>query len=124
MKSKIISSVRLSSPGHEHRKNNIISVNKNLLIYVLCAFTSCIFAQKNSTAIAKYQKPDWRLLLSRLDTIQIRSGVLIDKTTSFANLLFYNTDKHNTSSYEHFVQGIGELHNALYKNKLSYFDNS
>lgn len=124
MKSKIISSVRLSSPGHEHRKNNIISVNKNLFIYVLCAFTLCIFAQKNSTAIQKYQKPDWRLLLSKLYTTQIISGVLVDKTTSFANLMFYNTEKNNTSSSRYFIQSMSELHRGSNKTLFTYFDTS
>ena len=97
---------------------------KNIITIILCLLSLAIFAQKNIRTVEEFQKPNWSLLLSRLDTTKIRSGVLIDKTTSFSNLLFYNTDKHNTSSYEHFVQGIGELHNALYKNKLSYFDNS
>ena len=86
---------------------------KNIITLLLCSLSLVIFAQKNIRAIEDFQKPNWSLLLSRLDTTQIRSGVLIDKTTSFSNLMFYNTDKHNTSSYEHFVQGIGELHNAL-----------
>ena len=97
---------------------------KNIITLILCSLSLVIFAQKNIRAIEDFQKPNWSLLLSRLDTTQIRSGVLIDKTTSFANLMFYNTEKNNTSSSRYFIQSMSELHRGSNKTLFTYFDTS
>lgn len=62
---------------------------KNLFISAFCIICMALSAQeKENTAKEEWQNPNWKLMLSKLDTTQIKSGVLIDKFTSFANLFF------------------------------------
>ncbi len=113
----------MKSKIHEHRKDNKNSVSKNLFISILCFISTILSAQeKENTAKEEWQNPNWKLMLSKLDTTQVKSGVLIDKVTSFANLLFFNTEKHNTSDKDHFIQAISELHRA--SNKSKFIDTS
>lgn len=104
---------------HEHRKCNKISVSKKLFICIFCFLSTILLAQEKATsAQEKWQKPNWKQLLSKLDTTQIKSGVLLDKVTSFANLLLFNTEKQNTSDKNHFIQAMSELYRASNKTRF------
>jgi hypothetical protein len=45
MKSKIISSGRLLGSGHEHQKNNLKGVSKNVILALSIVFSTTLFAQ-------------------------------------------------------------------------------
>jgi hypothetical protein len=71
----------MKSKIHEHKKNNKNSVSKNLFISILCFISTILSAQeKESTLNEEWQNPNWKLILSKLDTTQIKSGVLIDSS--------------------------------------------
>jgi len=57
--------------------------------------------------------PNWPVMLSNLNQSQITSGVLIDKVTTFANIINYNTTEKNFSNGEHFKQAINECVNII-----------
>lgn len=67
--------------------------------------------QDTSTTIQITEElPNWTFILANLNTTQITSGVLIDKITSFTNLINYNTTEKNISNNEHFTQALSELY--------------
>jgi hypothetical protein len=80
------------------------------LIFILNL--SHAFAQGNSIIQEIEETPDWPTMLSNLDTSQINSGVLIDKVTSFSNLLNYNVSGNNAADAKLFNQALSELYHA------------
>ena len=84
-------------------------------LFILLAFylqLSHVVAQGNATIQQTENIPNWPNLLSNLDTSQITSGVLIDKVTTFANIINYNTTEINISNSSHFNQALSELYRA------------
>lgn len=54
---------------------------KKFIISICCLIGTILFAQEKSNTIKEEGKlPNWGLLLSKLDTTQIKSGVLIDSS--------------------------------------------
>lgn len=56
--------------------------------------------------------PDWAFMMTNLNTAQITSGILYNKTAMFCSLYDYNRGKYNDSHADHFKQAINELHYA------------
>lgn len=55
---------------------------KNLItIFSILLLSFCALAQEKESIIKEeWQNPNWKLMLSKLDTTQIKSGVLIDSS--------------------------------------------
>lgn len=87
-------------------------MKKIFFSFLFCFQLTILFAQDNPTIQQTEQLPDWPVMLSNLDTSQITSGVLIDKVTTFANLINYNTTENNHSNSSHFNQALSELYRA------------
>lgn len=102
-------------------KNNLTKLKIMKKIYILLAFClllSHVKAQGNATIQQTENIPNWPVMLSNLDTSQITSGVLIDKVTTFANIINYNTTESNISSNQHFLQALSELYRASDQTKF------
>ena len=75
---------------------------KKIFISLIFCFTiSKTVAQDNPTIQATEETPNWPVMLTNLNTTQITSGVLVDKVTTFSNLINYNTTESNLSGCEH-----------------------
>ena len=90
----------------------MVLIKKNYIILAFCLLLSHVKAQGNATIQQTENIPNWPNLLSNLDTSQITSGVLIDKVTTFANIINYNTTEINISNRSHFNQALSELYRA------------
>lgn len=75
MKSKIISSVRLSGTSHEHSKNNFKIVSKKLIIAVLLVVSISSFAQDQA-------KPEKKAQQRERQTPEQRTQNQLDKLTT------------------------------------------
>lgn len=93
-------------------------MKKIYITFIFCIQLSLVVAQDNATIQETQQDPNWPVLLSNLDTTQITSGILIDKITTFANLINYNTTEKNSSSSQHFNQALSELYRASDQTRL------
>ncbi|EOG6908099.1 hypothetical protein FPG87_13000, partial [Flavobacterium psychrophilum] len=87
-------------------------MKKIFISLVFCFQLSQIVAQDNPTIQQTEVTPNWPVMLSNLNTSQITSGVLIDKVTTFSNIINYNTTENNWSNNEHFNQALSELYRA------------
>ena len=86
---------------------------KKFFITVLLIFAvGKITAQNSSTITAIEELPNWPVMLANLPTVQITSGVLLDKVSDFSNLTNFNTTENNISNNKHFIQALSELHQA------------
>ena len=77
-------------------------MKKIFITIIFCFQLSQVVAQDNPTIQQTENLPNWPVMLSNLNTAQITSGVLIDKVTSFANIINYNTTDSNISNSKHF----------------------
>jgi hypothetical protein len=77
-------------------------MKKIFISLFFCFQLSQIVAQDNPTIQQTEVTPNWPIMLSNLNTSQITSGVLIDKVTTFANIINYNTIESNISNSKHF----------------------
>ena len=96
----------------------MVLIKKNYIILAFCLLLSHVKAQGNATIQQTENIPNWPNLLSNLDTSQITSGVLIDKVTTFANIINYNTTEINISNRSHFNQALSELYRASDQTKF------
>ena len=87
-------------------------MKKIFITLIFCFQLFQVVAQDNPTIQQTEQLPNWPVMLSNLNTAQITSGVLIDKVTSFANIINYNTTDSNISNSKHFNQALSELYRA------------
>lgn len=87
-------------------------MKKILISFIFCFQLSQVVAQDNPTIQQTEVTPNWPVMLSNLNTSQITSGVLIDKVTSFANIINYNSIENNWSNKEQFNQALSELYRA------------
>lgn len=87
-------------------------MKKIFINIIFCLQLSQLVAQDNPTIQQTEQLPNWSVMLSGLNTSQITSGVLIDKVTTFTNLINYNTTERNYSESKHFNQALSELYRA------------
>ena len=87
-------------------------MKKIFITLIFCLQLSQIVAQDNPTIQQTEVTPNWPVMLSNLNTSQITSGVLIDKVTTFANIINYNTIDSNISNSKHFNQALSELYRA------------
>jgi hypothetical protein len=87
-------------------------MKKSFIILIFFFQLSQVVAQDSPTIQQTEQLPNWPVMLSNLNTAQITSGVLIDKVTTFANLINYNSTENNWSNKEHFNQALSELYRA------------
>ncbi len=87
-------------------------MKKIFIILIFCFQLSQVVAQDNPTIQQTEVTPNWPVMLSNLNTAQINSGVLIDKVTSFSNIINYNSTENNWSNKEHFNQALSELYRA------------
>jgi hypothetical protein len=87
-------------------------MKKIFISLFFCFQLSQIVAQDNPTIQQTEVTPNWPIMLSNLNTSQITSGVLIDKVTTFANIINYNTIESNISNSKHFNQALSELYRA------------
>ncbi len=87
-------------------------MKKIFITLIFCFQLFQVVAQDNPTIQQTEQLPNWPVMLSNLNTSQITSGVLIDKVTSFSNIINYNTTENNWSNNEHFNQALSELYRA------------
>ena len=87
-------------------------MKKIFITIIFCFQLSQVVAQDNPTIQQTENLPNWPVMLSNLNTAQITSGVLIDKVTSFANIINYNTTDSNISNSKHFNQALSELYRA------------
>jgi hypothetical protein len=95
MKSKIISSVHLLGPGHEHNKKNYITVRKKILLLLSLSLASCYEQQSNCADFktGKFefiQKIDGKKMTSvfeRNDSLQIET---FDGKTDTASVRWIN----------------------------------
>ena len=79
-------------------------MKKNYFLLILCFIVFKTVAQNNPTMQATEELPNWPVLLSNLNTSQITSGVLVDKITTFSNLINYNTTDINLSDAGHLTK--------------------
>ncbi|CCG52270.1 Protein of unknown function precursor [Flavobacterium indicum GPTSA100-9 = DSM 17447] len=93
-------------------------MKKILFTFIFCIQLSHIVAQENQTIQETENLPNWPVMLSNLNTTQITSGVLIDKVTTFANIINYNTFDSNISNSNHFAQALSELYRASDQTKF------
>ncbi|MBF4471267.1 T9SS type A sorting domain-containing protein [Flavobacterium sp. HJJ] len=93
-------------------------MKKIYITFFFCLQLSLVVAQDNATIQETQQDPNWPVLLSNLNTAQITSGILIDKITTFANLINYNTTEKNASNSKHFNQALSELYRASDQTRL------
>jgi hypothetical protein len=87
-------------------------MKKIFITFIFCLQFANLMAQDNPTIQQTENLPNWPVMLSNLNTSQISSGVLIDKVTTFANIINYNSTEKNFSNGEHFTQALSELHRA------------
>ena len=87
-------------------------MKKIFISLIFCFAISKTVAQDNPTIQATEEIPNWPVMLTNLNTTQITSGVLVDKVTTFSNLINYNTTESNLSGSEHFAQALSELYRA------------
>ncbi len=87
-------------------------MKKSFIILIFFFQLSQVVAQDSPTIQQTENLPNWTVMLSNLNTSQISSGVLIDKVTTFANLINYNSTENNWSNKEHFNQALSELYRA------------
>jgi hypothetical protein len=82
---------------------------KNLfkILFLLVAITTTAQQEVNTTFASQMA-----ILFRPLDKTKVTNGIL----------LFFNTEKHNTSDKDHFIQAISELHRA--SNKSKFIDTS
>ena len=76
-------------------------MKKIFISLIFCLAISKTVAQDNPTIQATEETPNWPVMLTNLNTTQITSGVLVDKVTTFSNLINYNTTESNLSGCEH-----------------------
>ena len=78
---------------------------KKIITLVCCIGSTLLMAQNNAIQTTELA-PNWALMLSNLNTTQITSGVLYDKSGQFENLFSYNLTENNMSSSDKFNEAM------------------
>lgn len=84
---------------------------KKIITLVCCIGSTLLMAQNNAIQTTELA-PNWALMLSNLNTTQITSGILYDKSGQFENLFSYNLTENNMSSSDKFNEAMNELYLA------------
>lgn len=97
-------------------------MKKFSIYWLFCFVTLQSFAQTDASLSVTDTPPNWPFMLSSLNSSQITSGILYDKSNGFTNLYNYNLDGNNLSGKKHFFDALNELHRASDMTKLISVD--